>query len=304
MTRTLEKWLIRKFEGRKVLFVADLHVGYDAEYRRRGLYLPFDSSRALLNSLFAVINQENVHYLVLLGDFIHSFPHFNDDKSTSRGASFIRTPHYSRWLITELREFFDLLHANGVQSHLLVGNHDVLFRKHEFSGLMMHDSRGSLLAFGETRVGCAHGHVPPINLAVAEEVLLGHLHPAVVLVDDNLVKHRLPVILQGKLSLDDWLEMLRVSSHGVIPSIESDVHETPIYDKMITITVLPSANPYMTGTPLNMVAKKRKNFEKGKFYQNLLSIVDFDVFLVNKTYLGKLSDLLALYVEKMGARAL
>ncbi len=294
--------MIRSFENRNVLFITDLHVGYDAEYRRRGLFLPLNSSTQLLKALLGEIERNEITHLIILGDFIHSFRHFRDKRIKHPHSSFARTPQYSRWLLSELKDFFAKLSELGVKSHLASGNHDIMLRKNEIKGLKIHDPRGFLFnnAGNDKIIGCAHGHVSPINLSDVDEVFLGHLHPAIVLLDDNLVRHRFSVFLHGEISRGKWLEIL--TKHG---GEEGENQLRPVIkgvneSKLVKINILPSANPYMIGTPLNISNHFITISEKGTFYRHLLSSMDFDVFLEDYTYLGKLRDLRELYVEKIG----
>ncbi len=296
----LEKYLIKSVGNSRILFIADLHLGYDEEYRRRGLFLPFESSRPLLDMLLDVIERERITKLVILGDFIHSFPHFRNMKKLHPFSNFIRTPQYSRWLSSEVRNFFEMLDEIKVEAHLVSGNHDIMFREVTMAGLHVHDSRGHLFRMNRDRlIGCAHGHVFPLNLQEASEVFLGHLHPAVALLDDNHISHRFPVFLHGQLSGREWLEIL----------MKADVndHERPLSpeahsfhaSRTVHLTIMPAANPYMIGTPLNMSRSGSGDEKKGKFYDYLLKLMDFDVFLIDHTYLGTLRDLREMYVEQM-----
>ena len=61
------------------LLVADVHLGKDQVFRRRGLAVPAGVLEQDLERLTLLIEEKNAERLIILGDLIHAPPHVDDD---------------------------------------------------------------------------------------------------------------------------------------------------------------------------------------------------------------------------------
>ena len=123
--------------GRR-LVVADLHLGFDRDYKLRFSY-------QILDHLIELAMKEQAKEVIVLGDF-------KDEIMT--------TPRYIKGFITRLEEYVDLI--------LIKGNHDAtLDRYHEVYDFYIWEKYGMM-----------HGHtkVPPEFEGLT--VLMGHVHPS------------------------------------------------------------------------------------------------------------------------------
>lgn len=132
------------------LFVADLHLGKDATFRRNGLAVPTGSNEATLRQLTHSLERTGATRLVLLGDLIHDRSSL-EPRVVEAFAEFCRT------------------HA-GVEITLIRGNHDRVSRFPSHWRLEER-SAGTLLG----RIELHHEPVEPTAGALA---IAGHLHPS------------------------------------------------------------------------------------------------------------------------------
>ncbi len=88
----------------KTLFIADLHLGKAASYRKLGQPVPAGSTQDNLHRLAALIQRHSVQHLVFLGDFLH--------------AATSRTPELLQALQTWRQQY------PAVRMTLVRGNHD------------------------------------------------------------------------------------------------------------------------------------------------------------------------------------
>jgi len=137
------------------LLVADLHLGKEHVFGRRGIAIPEGPSNATLNNLSTLLHNTGASDCVVLGDFFHDTPRSNDS-----------------WL-SAVSHFLDD-HPN-VTMQITAGNHDKQIGQSLIdSRLVWHNEplyRGSLVLQHEPGSD-SRGHV-----------LAGHLHPVVSIGD-------------------------------------------------------------------------------------------------------------------------
>lgn len=123
-----------------------------------------------------------------------------------------------------------------------------------------------------------HGHAYPSF--VSEEIIISHIHPTVQIKEEDLdVYHRLPVFLRGEIPADNY--------ETILAGKVVEEKRTPISTPSVRITVIPSFNETIFGSPVN---KQPQNIPSA-FIGKLFSQVDFEVFLLDGNYLGRLSQL-------------
>ncbi|HOI12346.1 MAG TPA: metallophosphoesterase [Methanoculleus sp.] len=144
--------------GRRVLVVADLHMGIESGLERHGVHIA-SRSAARADRVIACIEEAQPDLLLLLGDVKHNVP------VTSR---------------QEYRELPGVLAAfrDHVPIAVAPGNHD--------GGIGRFLEPGELLPADGTLidgVGYLHGHTHPAPELFGHLVVVGHHHPVVSLVD-------------------------------------------------------------------------------------------------------------------------
>lgn len=148
--------------SKKVLSVADIHLGIEWELRMGGIRIPSQAD-AHKKRLTALIRRERPDAVVLLGDVKHNVPY------TSR---------------QEWREVPELLRELGAlaEVHIVPGNHDGDLERiiGGVQNVSMHPMGGFVL----DGVGYVHGHAwPSVELFSAGCIVMSHNHPAIRFTD-------------------------------------------------------------------------------------------------------------------------
>ncbi len=134
------------------------------------------------------------------------------------------------------------------------GNHDGDIEK--ILNAEIYDSRG--LKLGD--YGFIHGHAwPSEEVMKAKYVLMGHIHPEIKLEDSQGNEHRYPCFLIGKLTQKGKEK----------------------YNSDAKVIILPAFNPLVGSAMIDDMGPLLKNGIVG----------EFEVYLLNGTYLGKLEDI-------------
>lgn len=160
-------------ENSRTLLVADAHLGYAWAQRRRGELGPLTDG-GIFARLDAAMARWKPEQLVFLGDVVHLGRPAREEREAIEQA---------------------LTRAAGkARVTVVLGNHDRRFVR-DFGHLPVETT----LQWGDDSVVAVHGdrEWPDTSLWL----LLGHLHPAIVVPDAAGVRQRLPVFLIGSRAL-------------------------------------------------------------------------------------------------------
>lgn len=157
-------------QGERTVVIADVHLGYAWAMRRRRQLGPV-AEGGVQAKLRAVLQELEPKTVVLLGDVVHA-------PKPSPGE---------RQLVEEtLREI-----ASRAQLVVVTGNHDRQFAR-DYAGLGLTIAH----AFETETLLAVHGDKP---VAIGgKHAVVGHIHPALGVVDDAGASQRVPVFLSGK----------------------------------------------------------------------------------------------------------
>ena len=148
---------------KKVLLMADLHLGKVTHFRKAGIPGPDQARKTDFRKLNDTIELYNPEKVILLGDLFHS--NYN-----------------SCW--DDFVEFIDIYQT--IDFSLVIGNHDILSSpKYEKSRLTLHDQS---LSLGDLVLT----HEPLDHVPEGKYNLYGHLHPGVRLIGGSKQTLRLP----------------------------------------------------------------------------------------------------------------
>lgn len=148
--------------GDSIIAVADLHIGMEAELSKAGVFLPSQTGK-MARRLKTILEETGADTVVLLGDVKHFIP----------GTAALER--------RDLPLFFESLLEVAEEVHIAIGNHDALLRPYVPKAVKFHPPGGFLTG----DVGFVHGHDwPSPSVAGCRTLLMGHNHPAVVLVDE------------------------------------------------------------------------------------------------------------------------
>lgn len=156
--------------ARRVLAVADLHLGIESDLARHGLHFR-SRSRDRLERLVACIKDADPDLLLILGDLKHG------------------VPFTSRQEFREIPEILERLRSL-VPVRIVPGNHDTGIERFFESGEIL-PKEGALV----DGTGYVHGHMYPDPSLAGRLIIAGHHHPLVSLRDEVGCAMRSPVYL-------------------------------------------------------------------------------------------------------------
>ncbi len=146
------------YEVKKMIILADLHIGYDHSFIEEGMSLPIPQKKQIMDRLSRIFDRYDPEEVIVVGDFKHTFS--GDDRREA-------------W---DIREMIDHLSARANLT-LIRGNHDNYLRTvTERKGIPFHEDE--LRIDGLT---LAHGHR---ELKYTGSLIMGHEHPAIRIRDE------------------------------------------------------------------------------------------------------------------------
>ncbi|MCK4415631.1 MAG: metallophosphoesterase [Thermoplasmatales archaeon] len=161
--------------NKKILVVADLHIGIESELWELGLHTPAQTS-SMTKRLIALFGKYAPNNIILLGDIKHNIP-----------SSTIQEK-------TDVKRFLTKIHSFGT-IHVLPGNHDGNIDRFLSPDILLHPSDG----FVFEGIGFVHGHRwPSEEVMKCEHIVIGHTHPTIMLTDRLGYKTFEPCWLRGK----------------------------------------------------------------------------------------------------------
>lgn len=145
---------------KKILVIADLHIGIENELRENGLQVS-SQTKTMEQRLISILNANTVNEIIFLGDIKHNIP---------------------SWTIEEradVKNFLNKILSYGT-IHIIPGNHDGNIHRLLPSKIHLHPSTG----FVFEEIGFTHGHRKPSNEVMrCDQIIIGHTHPTVMLTD-------------------------------------------------------------------------------------------------------------------------
>jgi putative SbcD/Mre11-related phosphoesterase len=148
------------FKEKKLLVIADLHIGIERELREKGLQVP-SQTNVMEQRLISILKKNTIRDIILLGDIKHNIP-----SSTIQERN-------------DVNRFLNTIQTYGTL-HVLPGNHDGNIDRLLPSTIKLHPSDG----FVFEEIGFIHGHRKPNKEVMqCEQVVIGHTHPTVMITD-------------------------------------------------------------------------------------------------------------------------
>ena len=237
----------------RVLVVADLHLGIEAELASGGVGLPSQMPR-VKERLVELIHRQEPDRLVFLGDVKHNVP----------------VAAWQEW--RELPEFFaDLAKLTCVE--IVLGNHDGDIKGMVPSGVTIHGPKGMVLGM-RRRVGLIHGHAwPRPEVLKVETLIAAHNHPAVEFRDELGARTIEPVWLRCKLEPKRFPDKLRSAIKGDGPKL----------------LVIPAFSELVSGAAVNRAIPEE--LLGPMFKAGAVRLDDAEAYLLDGTFLGTVSTL-------------
>ncbi len=158
----------------RLLIVADLHFGIEADLATHGLHFR-SRSRERLERLMNIIDLADPDMLVLLGDIKHSIPSL------------------TRQEYVELPVILETLRSR-VPLKVFPGNHDIGIETY-LRTTELQPKEGAIL----DGVGYLHGHMYPSPHLAGHLMIIGHHHPLLLLKDEVGCALQAPAYLRAEL---------------------------------------------------------------------------------------------------------
>ena len=273
MFKLLTPWPAMLVEaGERILMATDFHLGIEYELAKMGISIPYQTDR-FLEELMDLIREHRPDRVIILGDLKHGVPitSFQEKREI---------PRFFRSLLDEV-EHVDLVR----------GNHDANIQNLAPEEVEIHPSRGLIIGEGY-RVAALHGHAWPYpQLLTADLIVMGHNHPAVQLNTPLGVRITRrawargspdPVKLAGAL-----LDQAGKRPEGdPLTAFEERFGVAMGTPQMV---IMHTFNDLMGGLPVN--EEGPKSLLGPLFRSGTVDVEDFDVYLLDGSFLGKVSFL-------------
>lgn len=257
----------------KIILIPDLHLGFEREFLHKGINIPSQTIR-ILDKVENIVMKYKPNRLIFLGDIKH--------------GTFRILLH--EW--KEIPEFFGNLLALVKRIEIIPGNHDGGLRSLLPKEVIVHPVKGVVLKVGGKIISLTHGHAWPIVQALASDTLImAHHHFTVELKETLGLKMVKPVWV-----ISSWNK--RKIAESFLKAQGFNLKEDPLMEFQKnygfdvgnpTIIVMPTFNPMLGGWAINSNDKKAY---LGPLYKSgAIDISGSNIYLLDGTFLGKLSDL-------------
>lgn len=229
----------------RTLFVADIHIGIEHEYRLSGLNMPSQTEK-LLSRIESLLKRTRAVKLVLIGDIKHKVPGISWQEER------------------EIPAFLSRL-AEKAEVHVVPGNHDGKIDEFVPKGVRLHRMAGDL--FGKA-IYASHGHTwPEPSFLQAKYLVISHSHPQVEFRDRLGYTWRERVWIRAGLDRKRLSEKYAKSFEGGI-SLEGarapSVSRSAFFPRILPELIVMSAfNPLSGGIPVNRKREPR-GYERKK----------------------------------------
>jgi len=170
-------------EGKKILVIADLHIGIESELKEKGVNAE-SQIRKMTEHLIRLCKKYKPNEIILLGDIKHNIP-----ASTNLERR-------------DVKIFLKEIQNLGVV-HIIPGNHDGNIKWLSPDDTIIHRSDGFIL----DNVGFVHGHRwPNEEVMMCDQIIIGHTHPTIMLTDRLEYRAFEPCWLKGNFLKDKLFE--------------------------------------------------------------------------------------------------
>jgi len=283
MIQMLAPWPALMVEAdERILIVTDMHLGIEYELAKNGISIPYQTER-FLAELVGLVEQNNPDRLLMLGDVKHGVP---------------RTSFQER---KEIPLFFNRLLDVVDNIDVTRGNHDGNLQKYLPEEVNLHSSKGVIIG-SDKKIAAYHGHAwPHPQILGADLIISGHNHPTVLI----------PTTLGLNVSKRAWIrgQINGERIANLFLELEGDKEASDIaatyeakYGAIIgdpEMIIMPTFNDLLGGLPVN--SESPTSLLGPLLGRGAISIDDFDVYLLDGTYLGKVGLLKDMLDKEKGS---
>ncbi|MFW9830298.1 MAG: metallophosphoesterase [Candidatus Thorarchaeota archaeon] len=250
---------------RRILVVADLHIGYERTLFRQDQYTANLSER-IIQHLLQIVTETKPNEVIILGDIKHTIKEFSQQ---------------------EFRKVALLLQRIQDLSSLTIirGNHDADLELVIPDNTQIIPSSGLKLTFRKHNVFLLHGHAQPsVEFLSCESLLMAHVHPVLAIpsLKSRFITHRVWVRTRWNPSIVDaansWFQRLK-------SNLPQDANQHLLE---MRILILPAFLNLLRGHIINRMAK---NPRLGTPLFQHLALNEAEIIMLDQTPLGQLKQL-------------
>jgi len=262
-------------KNERTLIVADLHIGWEVPLTKEGVHVPSQTAK-LQEKLFKIIKKVKPRTVLFLGDVKHT----------------IAKAEVEEW--KDIPEFFEALTRIVKEILVIPGNHDGNLEPLLPESVKILPSTGIKIK----NTGVFHGHTwPSPELLECKNLVIGHLHPVVVLRDPLGFKITSQVWVKAKCNSVKLAEALLKKVHGKagdnsIETFREIFHKIP---RTSQIFVMPAFNDFLGGQPVNVSSvgkeEKYRDFIGPILRSRTINMDDAEIYMLDGTFLGTIHQL-------------
>jgi putative SbcD/Mre11-related phosphoesterase len=273
LIKLLTPWPALLVEGKeRMLLASDFHLGIEYELGKMGISIPYQTER-IMEELLSLVREHRPDRLVLLGDIKHGVP--------------ITSFQEKR----EIPQFFNTFLEEVESIDVARGNHDANIQDLVPEGVEIHPSRGFIIG-EDPKIAVLHGHAWPYpKLMAADLIVMGHNHPTVRLSTPLGVRVTRRVFVRGGCDPERLASAILAQEGGRYEGepLEEFRERYGVEIGEPQMIIMPTFNDLMGGLPVNH--ETPRSLLGPLFRSETVDVEDFDVYLLDGTYLGKIGFL-------------
>lgn len=264
--------LLIEEDDEKIIVISDLHIGWEAAFSQEGIHIPSQTGK-LLRRLEALVDVASPTSTIILGDLKHTV---------------------ERMMLEEWRDvphFLEQALKLTPKIKIIPGNHDgnidaLLPPKVELlpaAGIKVGD------------IGLVHGHAwPSPNLLGCQGLVIGHVHPQIILTDELGFKLTRQVWVKAECNpiklAESILKYLKLKPEGDVRSYFMERFNITI--SLSKILIMPAFNDFIGGRSINKPIKTKGGEYLGPILRSgSIDLSNAEVFLLDGSFVGKIGQL-------------
>lgn len=269
--------LIRR-GSKRVLVVADLHIGWEATLTQRGVHVPSQTSK-ILDKVLQLVKEAKPTEILFLGDVKHT----------------ISGVEIEEW--RDIPDFFEAIEKVVPKIQIIPGNHDGSLEPLLPETVRILSPKG--MTIGD--VGLFHGHAwPAPELLGCRSLVTAHVHPMVVFRDLMGFRITRQVWVRAECN---GLELAKPLLKRLGVRIDQDrarllQDHFDVKPRFSQLLIMPSFNDFLGGQPVNKKSlgkdRKSKSFIGPVLRSGSVNIEDAEIYLLDGTFLGTIGQLRSL----------
>ncbi len=275
--------LLHRRGNKRVLIVADLHIGWEVSLAERGIHVPSQTPK-MKEKLLKLVDLYKPTSLLFLGDVKHT----------------IARVELGEW--KDIPDLFEALVEKVAEVKVVLGNHDGTLEPLLPSKVQIIPSTGTALF----DAGFFHGNAwPAPELLQCRSLVIGHVHPIVAFRDPLGFRMTAQVWVRAGINGE---ELVRAFLKGVGFRLKAGENPFKVLQKNFRVKfkasefyIMPYFNEFLGGRPINRTITRRseKTGKSSEYLGPLLRSGGIDVenaetYLLDGTFLGTVSQLRSL----------